>query len=163
METPTRGEPGWAGGPNGDAAEELAIIEPLCAVFRRRLKAEGLKYTPERAQILDAIIQMDEVFEADALLERMKRAGFRVSKATIYRTIRLLADAGIIQQVLLDGDQAHYQLAYGGKSTGILVNVDTNEITPIKVPELAQLRDRICAEHGLIPEGHRLVIYGRGA
>lgn len=161
MEIPTRGEPGWAGGASGDAAEELAIIEPLCAVFRRRLKAEGLKYTPERAQILDAIIQMDEVFEADALLERMKKAGFRVSKATIYRTIRLLADAGIIQQVLLDGDQAHYQLAYGTRSGGILVNVDTNEITPIDVPELAALRDRICAQHGLRPEGHRLVVYGR--
>jgi Fur family ferric uptake transcriptional regulator len=162
MDSPARGEPG-CGVAGEDAAEELAIIEPLCAVFRRRLKAEGLKYTPERAQILDAIIQMEEVFEADALLERMKRAGFRVSKATIYRTIRLLADAGIIQQVLLDGDQAHYQLAYGTRSGGILVNVDTNEITPIDVPELAAIRDRLCARHGLKPEGHRLVVYGRGA
>lgn len=160
METPVRGEVEWERG-GDDAAEELAIIEPLCAVFRRRLKAEGLKYTPERARILDAIIQMDEVFEAEALLERMKSAGFRVSKATIYRTIRLLADAGIIQQVLLAGDQAHYQLAYGSRSTGILVNVDTNEITPIDVPELAEIRDRICAQHGLKPEGHRLVVYGR--
>lgn len=163
MDSPARGEPGWGGSAGEDAAEELAIIEPLCAVFRRRLKAEGLKYTPERAQILDAIIQMEEVFEADALLERMKKAGFRVSKATIYRTIRLLADAGIIQQVLLDGDQAHYQLAYGTRSGGILVNVDTNEITPIDVPELAEIRDRICAQHGLKPEGHRLVVYGRRA
>src|SRR5690606_11707389 len=95
MQTPERAQPGWDE-PGRNAVEELAIVEPLCAVFRRRLEAEGLKYTPERAQILDAIIQMDEVFEAEALLERMKTAGFRVSKATIYRTIRLLADAGII-------------------------------------------------------------------
>jgi Fur family ferric uptake transcriptional regulator len=140
----------------------IEIIEPLCAVFRRQLKSEGLKYTPERAQILDAIIQMDDVFQADELLERMKRSSFRVSKATIYRTIKLLADAGIIQQVLFDAEQSHYQLAYGKRSTGLLVRVDTREIMPLDVPELAALRDRICRERGLVPEGHRLVIYARG-
>jgi Fur family ferric uptake transcriptional regulator len=138
------------------------IIEPLCAVFRRKLKSVGLKYTPERAQILDAIIQMDDVFQADELLERMKKTSFRVSKATIYRTIKLLAEAGIIQQVLFDSEQSHYQLAYGKRSTGLLVRVDTKQIMPIDVPELATLRDRICREHGLRPEGHRLVIYATG-
>jgi Fur family transcriptional regulator, ferric uptake regulator len=141
---------------------DLHIIEPLCAVFRRKLKSVGLKYTPERAQILDAIIQMDDVFQADELLDRMKKSTFRVSKATIYRTIKLLAEAGIIQQVLFDAEQSHYQLAYGKRSTGLLVRVDTKEIMPIEVPELASIRDRICRERGLRPEGHRLVIYATG-
>lgn len=147
-------------GQPGDLAIE--IIEPLCAVFRRKLKSVGLKYTPERAQILDAIIQMDDVFQADELLERMRTSSFRVSKATIYRTIKLLAEAGIIQQVLFDAEQSHYQLAYGKRSTGLLVRVDTKEIVPLDVPELAVLRDRICRERGLRPEGHRLVIYATG-
>ncbi|MBC7773090.1 MAG: transcriptional repressor [Pyrinomonadaceae bacterium] len=144
-----------------DELDQLEIIEPLCAVFRRKLRSEGLKYTPERAQILDAIIQMDDVFQADQLLERLKRTSFRVSKATVYRTIKLLAEAGIIQQVLFDADQSHYQLAYGKRSSGLLVRVDTKQITPIDAPEIAQWRDRICKERGLIPEGHRLVIYAR--
>jgi Fur family transcriptional regulator, ferric uptake regulator len=146
----------------------IRIIEPLCAVFRRKLKSEGLKYTPERAQILDAIIRRDDmggvesVFQADELLAAMRKAGFRVSKATIYRTIKLLAEAGIIQQVLFDAETAHYQLAYGRSSSGLLVNVDTREITPIELPELAEIRDRVCRERGLVAEGHRVVIYARG-
>src|SRR5881396_1744355 len=116
--------------PASDAESPLEIIEPLCAVFRRKLKSEGLKYTPERAQILDAIIRRDDaggaggaggvagVFQADELLASMRKAGFRVSKATIYRTIKLLAEAGIIQQVLFDAETAHYQLAYGKSSSG---------------------------------------------
>lgn len=144
-----------------DELDRLEIIEPLCAVFRRKLRSEGLKYTPERAQILDAIIQMDDVFQADQLLERLKKTPFRVSKATVYRTIKLLAEAGIIQQVLFDADQSHYQLAYGKRSSGLLVRVDTKQITPIDAPEIALWRDRICKERGLIPEGHRLVIYAR--
>jgi Fur family ferric uptake transcriptional regulator len=151
--------------------EDIRIIEPLCAVFRRKLKSEGLKYTPERAYILDAIIRRDDmgggkggsggVFQADELLSAMRKAGFRVSKATIYRTIKLLAEAGIIQQVLFDAETAHYQLAYGRSASGLLVNVDTREITPIDLPELVQIRERICRERGLVPEGHRVVIYAR--
>ncbi|HMN41670.1 MAG TPA: transcriptional repressor, partial [Phycisphaerales bacterium] len=101
------------------------------------------------------------VFQADELLSAMRKAGFRVSKATIYRTIKLLAEAGIIQQVLFDAETAHYQLAYGRSASGLLVNVDTREITPIDLPELVQIRERICRERGLVAEGHRMVIYAR--
>lgn len=167
----------------------IRIAEPLCAVFRRKLKSVGLKYTPERAYILDAIIRRAEVgsaevsgrgsggggdggsgggggggggvFEADEILTAVRQAGFRVSKATVYRTIKLLADAGIIQQVLFDSEQSHYQLAYGKRSSGLLINVDTRRIIPIELPEVADLRDRVCREHGLVPEGHRVVIYAR--
>ncbi|MBC7835738.1 MAG: transcriptional repressor [Phycisphaerales bacterium] len=149
------------GSRDGDE-EQLSISEPLCAVFRRKLRDVGLKYTPERAQILDAIIRADEVFQVDQLLYRMKGAGFRVSKATIYRTIKLLQEAGIIQQVLFDAEQSHYQLAYGRRSTGLLVRVDTKEITPIEVPQLVAIRDAICQARGVRAEGHRLVIYARG-
>lgn len=139
----------------------ISIIEPLCAVFRRKLKSEGLKYTPERAHILDAVIRRESVFEADQLMESMRKGGYRVSKATVYRTIKLLAEAGIIQQVLFDNDQSHYQLAYGRSASALLVNVDTRAISSVEIPELAILRDRVCREAGLIPEGTRLVIYAR--
>lgn len=148
--------------PTGRAAKPaptVEIVEPLCAVFRRHLKKEGQKYTPERAQILDAIIQLDDVFEAERLLELLKGSGFRVSKATIYRTIKLLQDAGIIQQVLVDAEHAHYQLAYGRRPRDLLVRVDTGEIIPIEVPELIAIRDRICRAMGVTAQGHRLQIY----
>lgn len=139
------------------------IIEPLCAVFRRSLKDVGLKYTPERAQILDTIIELDALFEADQLLEQVKAKGFRVSKATVYRTLKLLEDAGIIQRVLFDRDQSHYQLAYGRKGNTLLVRMDTGEVEVLDMPELVALRDRICQARGLRPEGHRLQIFATRA
>ncbi len=140
-------------------SDTLAIAEPLCAVFRRKLKSEGLKYTPERAQVLDAIVRMDGLFEADELLAELKRGNFRVSKATIYRTIRLLQDAGIIQRVLFDEEQAHYQLVYGRRPSDLLIRVDTRRVEEIDLPELVELRDRICRERGLEPRGHRFQIF----
>ena len=148
--------------PSNDSFDDLDIIEPLCAVFRRQLKEEGLKYTPERARILDTIIRMDTLFEADQLLEQMRDSGFRVSKATVYRTLKLLEDAGIIQQVLFDREQSHYQLAYGKSANTLLIRVDTGAVEAIEVPELIALRDRICAERGLTAEGHKLQIFAVG-
>lgn len=147
-----------AAGPE-DFQPRISIAEPLCAVFRRELKKQGQKYTPERAQILESIIRLDDLFQAEQLQDELKRAGFRVSKATIYRTIKLLQEAGIIQQVLVDSEQTHYQLAYGRRPRDLLVRVDTHEMIPIDIPELIAIRDRICKERGLEPHGHRLQIY----
>jgi Fur family transcriptional regulator, ferric uptake regulator len=138
---------------------EIDIVEPLCAVFRRKLKGEGLKYTPERAQILDAIIRFEGLFEAEHLQAALKTRGYRVSKATVYRTIRLLQDAGIIQRVLFDQDQAHYQLVYGRRPNDLLIRVDTREVVPIEVPELIALRERLCRERGLVAQGHRFQVF----
>lgn len=142
-----------------NATPALRITEPLCAVFRRQLKAEGQKYTPERAQVLDAIIQLDRIFEAEQVIDELRRRRHRVSKATVYRTIHLLQEAGIIQRVLTEGDQAQYQLAYGESPNDTLVRLDTREAITIDVPELAAIRDRICREMGLIPQGHKLQIF----
>jgi Fur family transcriptional regulator, ferric uptake regulator len=139
--------------------DAFEIVEPLCAVFRRKLKAEGLKYTPERARILDAVVGRDGLFEVDELLAAVKAGGYRVSKATIYRTIRLLQDAGIIQRVLFDEDQAHYQLVYGRQPNDLLIRLDTRQVEIIEVPELLALRDRLCRERGLEPQGHRLQVF----
>lgn len=150
--------------------EEIEIIEPLCAVFRRRLKADGQKYTPERAHILNTIIELDGLFEADTLLDRVNQAGreggpgripLRVSKATIYRTLKLLEDYGIIQSVLLDKDQSHYQLAYGQRPNTLLVNIENGDVEAIEIPELVEIRDRICRERGLDPQGHKFQIFAR--
>lgn len=138
---------------------KMEVLEPICAVFRRKLKSEGLKYTPERAQILDTVLQFEGLFEAERLQADLKKSGFRVSKATVYRTIKLLQEAGIIQSVLFDQEQAHYQLVYGRTPNDLLIRVDTGEIISIEVPELIALRDRICKARGLVPQGHRLQIF----
>jgi Fur family ferric uptake transcriptional regulator len=137
----------------------LAPMAPLCSVFRRFLKRKGLKYTPERADILNAIIEFGDVFEAEELLLRMRGAGHDVSKATIYRTIHLLQEAGIITQALFDSKQAHYQLIYGKAPRDFMVCMKTGTLVEFAAPELVALRDRICRELGWEPVGHRFQIY----
>lgn len=149
----------------GDPDDDLAvqIFEPLCAVFRRELKAEGLKYTPERAQLLDTVMRFDGLFEADRVQEEVKALGFRVSKATVYRTLRLLQKAGIIQRVPFDDEQTHYQVVYGRSPKDVLIRLDTRELIEVELPEVVRLRDELCRKLGLAARGHRLQIFAEKA
>ncbi len=142
------------------AAADDQMIMPLCAIFRRFLKRQGLKFTTERALILDAVLDKPGVFEADELLQEMREADHRVSKATIYRTLKHLMEAKIISEVLIDSRQAHYRLSFGKEPKGHLVCVETNQIIEFPAAELTELRDRLCKEHGFDPVSHRFVIYG---
>ncbi len=141
-------------------SNEEPLIQPVCAVFRRFLKGQGLKFTPERARILDSVLSKPGVFEADELLFEMRQGGRRVSKATIYRTLKHLLEAKIITEVLIDSKQAHYQLSIGREPQGYLVCMETHQIIEVDAPALSAIRDRICREHGFEPVSHRFVIYG---
>jgi len=139
--------------------DSIRIVEPLCAVFRRRLRDEGLKYTAERARILDAVMAMPGPFTVEELLARLKGGLPRVSKATAYRTVKLLADGGIVRPVVLNSDQTHYTLAYGRGSTATLVDATTGRMELVDVPGLAELCERLCAQRGLSLNGQSLMVY----
>lgn len=147
--------------PKPQEPEALTIIEPLCAVFRRGLKADGLKYTPERAAILDTVVRIEGLFSADEVIDRVRTFGIRISKATVYRTFRLLMELGIIQRITLSDEQTRYQLVYGLSSRDLIVRMDTHEVVPLDVPGLRELCERACRKHGVTFVGHRLQILAR--
>lgn len=145
---------------NSKSVANPPLIQPLCAIFRRFLKRKGLNFTAERAKILDAVMGKQGIFEAEELMYEMRQSQHRVSKATIYRTLKHLLEANIITEVLIDSKQAHYQLSVGHEANGHLVCLETNQIVEFAIPELKELRDRICGKHGYDPVSFRFVVYG---
>ncbi len=111
--------------------------------------------------MLAAVMETDDLFDADSLLARMRADGANVSKATVYRTLRLLQDAGILTPfMLLDAKVTHYQLAYGRDPKDYLVCVRTGRFEAINSNEVVKLRDQLADERGWDIIGHRFVIYG---
>ena len=129
-------------------------------MFRRFLKRRGLRFTAERARILKTVLATEGVFEADELLLKMRRAGHRISKATVYRTLRRLLDSKTIAEVLIDSKHSHYQVSIGRDPKAHLVCIETHKIIEFSAPELAKLGDAICRKHGFDPLGHHFVVYG---
>lgn len=141
-------------------ASDDPIVMPLCAIFRRFLKRQGLKFTTERAVILDAVLSRKEIFDADSLVHELATGEHRVSKATIYRTLKHLVEAKIIEEVLIDPKMSHYQLSFGKDPAGHLVCVETQQVIEFPATELVELQNKIAKENGFDPLSFRFVIYG---
>src|SRR5829696_6939400 len=139
---------------------ESTPYEPVCAIFRRYLHGRKLKFTPERAMILDAVLRRTGLFEAERLVGDLKEIGHPVSRATAYRTLAHLQDAGILKQVFFDNKQSYYEVIAGRQTYDYLICVATGKVIEFSSDKLRRLRDEICQEHGFEPLSHQLHIYG---
>lgn len=135
-------------------------FEPVCAIFRRYLKGQKLKFTPERAMILDGALRHDGLFSADMLVDDLKIVGHRVSRATIYRTLTHLHDAGILKQVFFDNKQSYFEVIVGGMTNDYLICIETGRVVEFNSDRLRALRDEIAREHGFEPLSHQFHIFG---
>ncbi|MCC6239135.1 MAG: transcriptional repressor [Phycisphaerales bacterium] len=135
-------------------------FEPVCAIFRQYLRGQKQKFTPERAMILDAVLRKQGLFEAEILVDDLKKLGYRASRATVYRTLNHLQDAGILKQVFFDNKQSYFEVIVGGQSNDYLICIASGKVIEFSSQRLKKLRDEICAEHGFEPIGHQFHIYG---
>lgn len=77
--------------------------------FRKHLKNRGLACTSQRDAILDYLIKDSSHFNADALINALRNKQLMVSRATVYRTLSHLEDAGLIREIALNSEQTHYE------------------------------------------------------
>jgi Fur family transcriptional regulator, ferric uptake regulator len=139
---------------------ETAPYEPVCAIFRRYLHGEKLKFTPERAMILDAVLRKSGLFEAEKLIEDLKKLGHGASRATLYRTLSHLQDAGILKQVFFDNKQSYYEVIAGRRAYDYLICVETGKVVEFSSEKLRKLRNEIARTHGFEPLSHQFNVFG---
>jgi Fur family ferric uptake transcriptional regulator len=103
---------------------------------------------------------MDEHFEAEQVLFALRSQGERVAKATIYRTLPLLVECGILKQVRFDVKQSHYRVCFGDAPRDNMVCRNCGRIIEFSSEDLTRLRDRLARKHQFQPLSHRLQISG---
>jgi Fur family ferric uptake transcriptional regulator len=142
------------------APRTIRPYEPVCAIFRRYLHGEKLKFTPERAMILDAVLRQPGLFEVERLVTELKGLGHSVSRATAYRTLTHLQDAGVLRQVFFDNKQSYYEVVAGRQTCDYLICMVTGRVIEFSSDKLRKLRDEICREHDFGPLSHQFHIFG---
>ena len=75
------------------------------------LRKKGYRLTPQRHMILSVIQEADEHLSIDQILERVQERNPYVSLSTIYRTLELLRELGLVRENHLPGEQPHYETA----------------------------------------------------
>src|SRR5690625_7092113 len=91
---------------------ESDTITLVKEIFRTYLKEKKQRQTPERFMVLEEIYRSDGHYDADDIFFNMKNAGTRVSSATVYNTLDLLVECGLVLRQQFGKKQDYYERAY---------------------------------------------------
>lgn len=129
-------------------------------IFRRFLNKKGLKFTKERETILDKVFAFHSHFDPEELLISMRSRNIRVSRASIYRTLPLLLESGLIEQVEKNDKHAHYEHTFGHRHHDHLICLKCGNVTEVFSPKLESIQDELCRKHQFTGIKHTLEIKG---
>ena len=127
--------------------------------FREFLEIRGEKLTEPRRVLVRHIFDNHKHFDADELVADLRNAGRQVSRATVYRTLRLLVEAGLLRELRLTNRTA-YEHDFGYPSHDHLHCTECNRVIEFRNDEISRLREAISMEQGFRASGHRFIISG---
>ncbi len=129
------------------------------ARLQQFIQAKGLRNTPQRNSIVETIFSSDEHFTADELWERVRKTHLRSSRATVYRTISLLVEAGLLHEIDLGDDQKTYDPNFAeSPAHNHLVCIDCGKVTEFEDAHIQLLNDCAARRLGFRPERQTLKI-----
>lgn len=144
------------GDPDLEHAERRAAFDALAGYIRAR----GIRDTQARRKVLAVALDLPGHFEAEQVLYLLRERGARVGKATVYRTLPLLVDSGILQEVRFDTKRVHYKFALGRSKQDQLICRRCGRIIEFESADVTALRSRIAAEHRFHVVSHRFQLSG---
>ena len=116
-------------------------------VFEKYLQSKELKLTQPRKIILNAVFSTHEHFNVDELYDQIRKKHKDVSRATIYRTIPLLMEAGLIKQSLRCLAKDHYEHTYGHNRHFHLICEKCGKIIEVESKETENILNKLAKKH----------------
>ncbi len=127
-------------------------------ILREFLAARGLRFTAPRRAALRAVMSLEKHFGLPHI-ER-KLAGGGAHRATLYRTLPLLEEAGIIRRVREKLDHWHYEHLVGHEHHAHLLCVGCGKVIEVASPAIEREQQRLCRGHGFQERSHSFIVRG---
>ncbi len=128
--------------------------------FRVYIKALGLRKTPERETIIEEVFSIHDHFDVDELFLRLRNKRKRVSKASLYRTLPLLIESGLVKEVYFEDGHLHYEHVYGHRDHSHLRCNRCGRIIEFEDDEIETLQKRIGKKYNFAVTAHRFELIG---
>ena len=124
-----------------------------------RCEAKGLRMTEQRRVVARVIGEAEDHPDVEELYARAAKLDPRISIATVYRTVKLFEEAGILDRLEFGDGRARYEDAERDHHDH-LIDVNSGDVIEFVDPEIEALQERIAARLGYRLVGHRLELLG---
>lgn len=135
-------------------------LEQLEDRFKSFLYAKRGKVTNERLALLRTLYTHNGHFSVDQLLDLMAKNEHSISRATVYRTLDLLVQCGLVKKLAIEDRETRYESALDSGHHDHIICVDCNKIIEFFNPELEAIQDDILGVYNLKPVKHIHQLYG---
>ena len=133
--------------------------------IEQKFQKKGLKLTDQRKTIARVILESKEAYgesdhpDVDELYNRVSKIDPKISIATVYRTVKLFEESGILTKHEFKGGKARYEELNEGHHDH-LIDVKTGEIIEFVDEEIEKLQKKVAEKYGYTLVDHKLELYG---
>ena len=124
-----------------------------------RCEAKGLRMTGQRRVIAQVLEESSDHPDVEELYRRASAIDDGISIATVYRTVKLFEEAGILERLEFGDGRARYEDAMRDHHDH-LIDLHSGEVIEFVDPEIEELQEKIAAKLGYDLRGHRMELYG---
>jgi Fur family transcriptional regulator, ferric uptake regulator len=146
-------EPGGALPVKPKAAELLSVLD-------RYMAKQGLRSTEQRRVIVDTFVSTEGHLTIEGLLGLVKERDPRIGYATVYRTLKMLAESGIANELHFGDGFSRYELREALSHHDHLICTSCGTIVEFEDPRIEQLQAQAAERHGFVVTSHRHELYG---
>lgn len=129
--------------------------------FRQLLKERGLKSTRQRDDIIRVFMESGSHLTVDELYQRVRQRNPRIGYATVYRTLRLLAQSGWASSRQFGDRTARFEHQTEGQHHDHLICLACGKIVEFESERIEELQSHIARKKGFQIFEHKLELYGR--
>ena len=140
-------------------ADEQFIKEKE-AQFLEFIQSKGLKTTRQRSTIVQVFFRMRGHISVEELLRQVKRVNPKIGYATVYRTLHLLVESGIVEERRFGDGLARYEGRNEVEHHDHMICLECGKIREFSNPRLLEIQQRLAEENGFKIFRHRLELYG---
>lgn len=129
-------------------------------VFLKHIRKQGLKRTAQRDLILEVFLSAEEHLSSEDLYRLVRKQDPSVGQTTVYRTLKLLNEAGLAREVRFGDGRTHYERNYKLQHHDHMICSECGRIIEFFSPELEAIQDSMAARHRFTVTSHLLRMIG---
>lgn len=129
-------------------------------VLEKFVREKGLRYTPQREEILRAFLSVEKHLSTDDLYKIVKKKNPAIGYTTVYRTMKLLEEAGLCNEIDFGDGITRFEHRYGHEHHDHLICIKCGGYTEVVKPKIEILQEKLAKEKHFTPIRHKLQIFG---
>lgn len=135
-------------------------MENAVEQFEQYLKKKNLNLTSQRREVFEVFLSSGRHLTVEELYNLAREKNPGIGQATVFRTLKLLADADLVKKIVLGDNRTRFEIKYGVEHHDHLICLECGKFIEAVDPAIEELQKKLCRKFGFAPRKHSLEIFG---